>query len=77
MEIQREMGSSGEGGTAPPGEGSLCDGTIGIPLPGESLIEKYERSHMEKMASMIAVQLLPHSQRGILVANTSLISGGR
>lgn len=59
------------------GRGALCDGTIGIPLPGESLIEKYERSHMEKMASMIAVQLLPHSQRGILVANTSLISGGR
>lgn len=34
------------------GEG-MRDETIGISLPGESLREKCERSHMEKMASAI------------------------
>lgn len=58
------------------GEG-MRDETIGISLPGESLREKCERSHMEKMASAIVIQLLPHSQREILVANTSPISGGK
>lgn len=35
---------------AQPYHGALCDGALGIPCPGNSLIEKYESSHTEKMA---------------------------
>lgn len=35
---------------AQPYHGALCDGALGIPGPQNSLIEKCESSHTEKMA---------------------------